>query len=299
MPKNLLARFHPKGGGRDKYTEHPENAPILSVSPKNVVNFSQDFKIYNQNKKNVQLPNFSRPPAIGKYSNDGKGRDTFIYENNGGFEKPDNYNPHNFFKRLRGNNQEIPPKKKFLNNELESRIKRGRIAVQEPNNKVIDIKLMVDRLNQPQKKQDIKETRYDAKIKKDYITRRNIMFGGSFDTQIENKTSRKNSNDKDRTNNSQNRYMLNKSLQVNGRSGTGCEKRRSRSVLNDKSRSKRINLEKSYEYSKPQDLTRDERDGSNINETKFNGMFKKELKTLYSPFKKKSKNVPISNFVFG
>jgi hypothetical protein len=158
MPKNLLSRYHPRGNGRDLYINHTENSAIEFHKSRDKNSFSHDFKIYSSSRSPQPAPHLARPPITTKYHLDGKGRDNFIYNNNGGFENPNTYNPHNFFKKLRSTDTDTK-KTKFLNDELESCIKRNRIIIHDPGKRRVDIGVMIDRLNVQLKKNETRELR--------------------------------------------------------------------------------------------------------------------------------------------
>jgi hypothetical protein len=164
MPKNLLSRYHPRGNGRDLYIDHTENSPIPFQKSRDKTSFSHDFKIYSSSKSPTPPPlsHPPRPPITSKYHLNGGGRDNFIYNNNGGFENPNHYNPHNFFKKLRTTDTDLK-KKKFLNDELESCIKRNRIIIHDPGKRRVDIGVMVERLNRQLKKNETRELKVKGK----------------------------------------------------------------------------------------------------------------------------------------
>ena len=87
------------------------------------------------------------------YPYDGKGRDTFIGNNNGGFAREKDIG-HNFFKRLRMRESDDDNKKsKYQNSELEDKIKKKKIVFPDALKK-ISFPSMVERLCKPKEKSE-------------------------------------------------------------------------------------------------------------------------------------------------
>jgi hypothetical protein len=99
------------------------------------------------------LPNFSKAPLVVNYPYDGKGRDTFIGENNGGFAKQGDIG-HNFFKRLRmKETEEDNRRKKYQNSEIEDKIKKKKITFPDALKKIC-FPNMIERLSKPMEKSE-------------------------------------------------------------------------------------------------------------------------------------------------
>lgn len=158
-PQGLLVHFNPSGNGRDLYIQHGENKPIMQGNHPEKIPRKADFKMSHPNKmkKDSCLPNFSKPPAVTKYSLDGQGRDNYIGGNNGGFERPENYNPHNFFKRLRAKDH-IPKRVNFSQMNVDLRVRRLKLDGQIEVPKV-DFSNVINRLNKPRDKTETREGR--------------------------------------------------------------------------------------------------------------------------------------------
>ena len=158
MPKHLLVHFNPEGSGRDLYIAHGENKPIIMGNKLKKIPYKYDFKsTIKYNPKKDELPNFRKPPVVCRYALNGQGRDTFIGDNNGGFQKNEDHNPHNFFKRLRLKDTEFPRTRNWNEKEVTVRVKRQRLESDTiPKIKFSNI---ITRLNKPRDRSETREGR--------------------------------------------------------------------------------------------------------------------------------------------
>lgn len=199
--KGLLVHFNPSGNGRDLYVQHGEDKPIVYGNHPEKIPYKVDFKMSYpiKNKKNKMQPNFSKPATVTKYSLDGQGRDNYIGGDNGGFEKPELYNPHNFFKRLRSNDCNFPRKKTFNNANVDLRVRRLKLNgdIEVPK---VDFGNILNRLNKPADKTQTREGRRDRRLRtksQGYINNsysNSIQRRGNYDRVDQLNTSTQNVN---------------------------------------------------------------------------------------------------------
>jgi hypothetical protein len=160
-------QFKPEGNGRDLYIAHGENRPIIMGNNGHKIPYQADFKSCGKIRpQDGDLPNFRKPAVVPRYALNGQGRDTFIGDNNGGFQKGANYNPHNFFKRLRLKEGEFTKIPKWNKEELAIRIKR-----QKPEPDMvpkINFSKVITRLNQPRDRSVTRESRRDKRLNKTF-----------------------------------------------------------------------------------------------------------------------------------
>ena len=194
MPKHLLVSFKPGGTGRDLYIAHAENKPIVMGNQPHKIPHNADFKsckiVRNQDN---ELPNFRKPAVVPRYALNGQGRDTFIGDNNGGFQNTENYNPHNFFKRLRFKDGEFKQVRKWNETEVAIRVKRQKVEPEVVPR--INFSNIITRLSKPRDRSVTRESRrnkrmnqtFDCEGEQEYYTFANSRPGTESSARHTNK----------------------------------------------------------------------------------------------------------------